>query len=116
MKKLALALLGVASLAACEIDTASYGGGSYDGRNRVMDISNRTGVTMTRFYASNTGQRTWGPDQLGSTVMYSGSGRRINFDDGTGACHYDFKAVFADGDVLIANNVNVCVESGWIYS
>lgn len=117
MKKLAFALFGALVLAGCE--TTSYSSGSYsggsDGRNRVMNITNNTGVTMTHFYASNTGQRTWGPDQLGSTVMYSGSGRRINFDDGTGACMYDFKARFADGDVLITNSINVCVQSTWNY-
>jgi len=114
MKKLAFAFVGLLALSAC-----STGGGvtssTSDGRNRVMDITNNTGVTMMRFFASNTGQSTWGPDQLGTTGMSSGSGRRINFDDGTGACRYDFKAVFADGDILTTSDVNVCVESGWAY-
>ena len=117
MKKLAFLLLGALAVAGCETTSYSSGsnGGSSDGRNRVMNITNSTGVTMTRFYASNTGRSTWGADQLGTTVMYSGSGRRINFDDGTGACMYDFKAIFADGDVLTTSNINVCVQSSWNY-
>ena len=115
MIKLAFAFVGLLALSACETTGTSINSSSGDSRNRVMTINNNTGVTMMRFYASNTGQSSWGPDQLGTTVMFSGSGRRINFDDGTGACRYDFKAEFADGDVLIANDINVCVESSWNY-
>ena len=114
MRKLAAALLSVSMLAGCVEDGSTYT--TSTNYNRVMDITNRTGVTMTHFYASNTGQNTWGPDQLGSSVLGSGRFMSINFDDGTGACHFDFRAVFADGDTLIANNVNVCAETGWIYS
>ncbi len=114
MKAVAFAVLGAITLAACNdaVNTV-YAADNY---NRVMDITNNTGVTMTRFYASNTGQNSWGPDQLGSSVLGSGRYMTINFDDGTNACYYDFKAVFADGDVLTASNVNVCAETGWVYS
>jgi len=36
-------------------------------------------------------------------------------DDGTGYCLYDFKAVFADGDVLIRERVDVCTISSYRY-
>lgn len=114
MKKIVLALLAATMLAGCVEDTGTVSGSS-DGRNRVMTISNDTGVSMMRFYASNTGQNAWGPDQLGSSVLSSGSSWRVNFDDGTGACYYDFRAQFADGDVLVRNNINVCAESGFRY-
>ncbi|MCF6272830.1 MAG: hypothetical protein L3J37_06505 [Rhodobacteraceae bacterium] len=115
MKKVAYAAAALLFVAACDVSDLDVGGGGI-GLNHVMTINNNTGVTMTQFYASNSGQRYWGPDQLGATVMYSGSGRLINFEDGTGACLYDFKAVFADGDQLITTNRNVCVESNWSYN
>ncbi len=110
----ALALSGCAEMAAIDFDDlAAAGGVSNDGRNRVVNIYNRTGVTMTRFYGSSSNDSSWGRDRLGSSVMYSGQSMNMNFDDRTGACNYDFKAEFADGDVLISNSVNVCVVSEW---
>lgn len=114
MRKLAAALLSITMLTGCVESSTSYSPNS--NYNRVMDITNRTGVTMTHFYASNTGQNTWGPDQLGTSVLGSGRVMSINFDDGTGSCYFDFRAVFADGDTLVASNINVCAETGWIYS
>ncbi len=114
MNKLAFAFVGLAALAGCA-DTVSTTTSALGNYNRVMDITNNTGVTMREFYASNTGQNRWGPDQLGNSVLPSGKYFTINFDDGTGACNYDFKAVFADGDVLTTSNVNVCAETGWVY-
>ena len=40
----------------------------------------------------------------------------INIDDGSGACLYDFKAVFDDGDVLTRNQINVCQISEYRYT
>jgi len=95
-------------LSACD-DVASYSGGSSDGYNRVVNITNSTGITMTHFYASNSGQSTWGPEQLGATtVLSSGQYVTINFDDGSGSCSYDFQAKFADGQTLNRFGINVC--------
>ncbi|MBL4807404.1 MAG: hypothetical protein JKY31_08955 [Rhodobacteraceae bacterium] len=112
MKLFALLAASALTLAACDVPT-TYSGGGNDGRNRVVDIVNDTGVTMTRFYASNTNQRDWGHDRFGSTVLYSGNYKTLNIDDGTGACMFDLRAQFADGDVVTRSNFNVCVESSW---
>ncbi len=83
------------------------------GYNRVVTIGNYTGVTMTRFYASNISRTTWEEDILGSSVLPSGSSVNVNIDDGSGACLFDLRAVFADGDEVIENNFNVCRQSSW---
>lgn len=83
--------------------------------NRWMSISNDTGVTMLRFYASNRGSTSWGRDWLGSDVLRSGYYIDLNFDDGTGYCMWDFKAEFSDGDTVESMSVNVCAESTWQY-
>ncbi|MGR3722012.1 hypothetical protein LGT41_0013710 [Abyssibius alkaniclasticus] len=111
MYKFALAALAAVTLSACADETTSYTAVS---ANRVMDIVNNTNMTMTHFYASNTSQSTYA-DQLGSSVLPAGRYITINFDDGTGACWFDFKARFSSGQELSAR-VNVCVESRWVYS
>ncbi|NOR61080.1 MAG: hypothetical protein GQ535_01125, partial [Rhodobacteraceae bacterium] len=65
---------------------------------------------------SNTNMSSWGPEQLGpSTVLGSGRTTRIDFDDGTGACVFDFKARFSNGQELKKFGVNVCVISNYNY-
>lgn len=76
--------------------------------DRVVTIVNRTGVTMVEFFGSNVGTQSWEEDILGRDVLNHNESVDIDFDDGTRACRFDFKAVFADGDEVIEENVNVC--------
>ncbi|NJC41607.1 hypothetical protein GGQ87_001865 [Brevundimonas alba] len=94
----------------------SMGFQSRDGQDRRVLIINQTGVTMTHFYASNSGQDNWEEDILGSEVLPSGRSIRINIDDGTGACVYDFRARFVDGDVLNRYRINVCEITEYRYT
>ncbi|MEE9428082.1 MAG: hypothetical protein V3V25_08045 [Paracoccaceae bacterium] len=98
--------------------TAVFLGGCMDtstgsSANRLVQIGNTTGVTMTRFYASNTSRSSWEEDILGADVLGSGRSVNVDIDDGSGACMFDFKAVFADGDVVVQNDFNVCTRSNW---
>ncbi len=68
---------------------------------------------MLNFYASNTATSTWEEEILGSEVLPSGLSVNNNIDGGTGACMFDLKAVFTDGDAVIRNNFSVCTETGW---
>ncbi len=83
--------------------------------NRRVRIINETSWTMVEFYASNVGAETWEEDILGYDILSSGDSVMMNIDDGTGYCLYDFKAVFADGDVLIRERVDVCTISSYRY-
>lgn len=76
--------------------------------DRRVRIVNNTGFTMVRFYGSHTDARTWQEDILGNDVLPSGSSVVIDFDDGTGYCIFDFKAVFSDGDEVEVYDKNVC--------
>jgi hypothetical protein len=76
--------------------------------DRRVVIVNRTSATMNEFYASSTGQRSWQEDILGGDVLGPGKTVRINVDDGTGYCKYDFRAVFDDGSESVQSGVNVC--------
>ncbi len=56
--------------------------------DRRVTIINDTNFTIVRFYGSNKG---------------------------TGYCKFDFKAVFDDDDVLVANDINVCKIGTYTY-
>lgn len=84
-------------------------------QDRRVRIENNTGVTLVEFYGSNTGTNDWEEDILGKDVLPSGSAVNINFDDGTGYCMFDFRAVFQDGDVLVRREINVCEVGTFTY-
>ena len=84
--------------------------------DRNVRIVNNTGYTIVRFYGSNKGSDSWEEDILGEDVLPSGSSVRIDFDDGSGYCKFDFKAVFDDGDVLEKRNINVCKIGTFTYN
>lgn len=84
--------------------------------NRHVTIVNNTGFTMVKFYGSNTGSDNWEEDILGNDVLPSGSSVDINFNDESGYCKFDFKAVFEDGDELVRQNVNVCEVATFTYN
>ncbi|KQY90012.1 hypothetical protein ASD25_04160 [Brevundimonas sp. Root1423] len=96
--------------------TASAPIQSRDGRNRRVRVHNNTGWTMLRFYASNTSRSDWEEDILGDDVLANNASIVMNIDDGTGACLFDFKAEFTNGQNLIRNNVNVCEIADYYYT
>ncbi len=84
--------------------------------DRRVRIINSTRHTMVRFYASNSSRTDWEEDILGQRVLPAGQSVMINIDDGSGACLFDFKAVFDDGDVLTRSQINVCQISEYRYT
>lgn len=90
--------------------------GAAQAANRHVDIVNKTGMTIKHFYASTTGTDDWEEDILGRDVIEDGDTFDINVDDGSGACRYDFKAVFENGASLVRNNINVCQISTFTYT
>ena len=84
--------------------------------DRRVRIVNETGYILIEFYGSNKGSRSWEEDILGRDVLGSGQSIMIDFDDGTGYCKFDFKAVFDDGDELIRKNINICEIGTYTYN
>ncbi|MGZ9100688.1 MAG: hypothetical protein ACXW3O_13375 [Brevundimonas sp.] len=89
---------------------------SRDGLNRRVRIHNNTGWTMTHFYASDSRITDWQEDMLGSDVLAAGRSIMMNIDDGSGACLYDFKARFSNGQELTRFNINVCQIADYYYT
>jgi hypothetical protein len=85
-------------------------------QDRHVDIVNDTQHAIVQFYASNVDRGTWEEDILGEDVLPVGQSVNINIDDGSGACLYDFKAVFDDGEELVRNGINVCTTTTYTYT
>ncbi len=96
--------------------TLACSGGLARAADRHVDIVNKTGMTMTKFYASNTGANSWQEDILGRDTLDDGDTIAINIDDGTGACKFDFKAVFENGHDLVRRSIDVCELSSFTYN
>lgn len=83
--------------------------------NRKVDVINKTGSTMTSFFASSTGTDNWEEDMLDNDTLTNGETLEADIDDGTDACIYDFKAVFSDGSSVTKQKVNVCEISKFTF-
>ncbi|MDR3538963.1 MAG: hypothetical protein P4L71_20885 [Acetobacteraceae bacterium] len=84
--------------------------------DRRVEIVNTTGRTMTHFYASRVGADSWEEDILGEETVGNGESFRVNLNDGTGACRFDFRAVFQGGAALVKRSVDVCSISRFTYN
>lgn len=103
-----MAALAVALLAAVPASAQKGAPGRGDQSDRHVRIYNDTSVVLREFYASNVGRSTWEEDILGTNVLRPGQSVNVNVDDGTGACVFDFKAVFSDGTSRVHNRIDVC--------
>jgi hypothetical protein len=86
---------------------------SRDRQDRRMVIVNESGRVIREFYATNTGVNKWGRDLLGDKVIPPGQRFAFNFDDGTGYCMFDFRAVLDNGRPVERYRVNVCEYVAW---
>jgi hypothetical protein len=108
---LALCLAFAALLAGWPADSASAQ--SRDRYDRRMVIVNESRYVIREFYATNTGVSVWGRDLLGRNVIHPGQRYVFNFDDGTGHCMFDFRAVLENGRPVERYRVNVCENVSW---
>ena len=95
-------------LATTVLGLALSGEARADTYDRQITLVNRSHQTITEFHASNVGSDNWEEDILGDLVLPPGYSVRINLNDGTGYCQFDFKTVTRDGDAIVRRGVNVC--------
>ena len=86
-----------------------------DALDRHMTVVNGTSFDIVELYGSNAG--TSGPQEnmLGDAVLPAGASADIDFDDGSGYCMFDLRAVFEDGDEVVSEGVNICDENRFYY-
>jgi len=108
LRLLSVALIAATLFAVAPTDTANA-------QDRRVYINNRTGQTIMRFHASRTSTDSWEEDILGEGVLHNGQRVRINIDDGTGACMFDFRAVLRNGKEITRYNINVCTTNEYTF-
>lgn len=86
---------------------------SADGENRVVEIVNERASDIVRLYAARVTTEDWEENILWKRPIRARSRMRVDFDDGTGECVFDFRAVFRDEAVVHFFGINVCAESYW---
>jgi len=93
---------------------ALFGSASADNLDRRVVIVNDTPLPILQVFGSNVGTTSWENDILGSNgIIPAYSTATLNFNDGTGYCKFDLKAVMLNGQYLIRTDVNVCVAEVW---
>jgi|SRR6516165_8096821 hypothetical protein len=87
--------------------------GAYD---RHVMIINNTSYDMVGFYASNVDSDSWQENILRNNdipPLQPGQRLRVNVDDSTGHCMYDFKANFDNGSSAVRRRLDVCYTNSW---
>jgi hypothetical protein len=84
-----------------------------DRHDRRMDVINETDRVVQSFYATNSSTNNWGRDVLGQDVIPPKQSYRFDFNDGTGQCMFDLRAVLDNGRFFERYRVNVCTASSW---
>ncbi len=82
----------------------------------VMGIENDTGKEIRNLYVSAVGAPWNNNDVLGSSVLNAGQSVRLNFDNGSGQCAWDVKAVYSDSTEAEAFNIDVCTTSTYHFN
>jgi hypothetical protein len=78
-------------------------------------IYNSTGERLTNLYVSESSRTTWDNNVLPRSLA-SGYNTGIRFGNPSpNTCLYDFRAIFANGNVVEDFGVNVCETSGLEY-
>ncbi len=89
--------------------------GAAQAADRRVDIINKTGETLTEFYASVGSTNSWEEDIL-EEVLEDGETIEVNIDDGSGKCIFDFRGVFENGAEVVKRGVNVCQISKFTFT
>jgi hypothetical protein len=105
MKVIVMTLFAPVVMAVCMLAAVAAPAAALD---RKVTIVNNSGFTVSYFYGSNVGTTFWEEDLLASDVLSNGASVVVNFDDTTGYCRFDFRAIFDDGTELVKKDVNVC--------
>ena len=80
--------------------------------DRSVTIVNQSSETIRYIYGTNSADSNWGRDRLGSAVLRSGYEVKMDFEDGSGACMFDLKAITSGGR-SVTRRMNVCTATKW---
>jgi hypothetical protein len=82
--------------------------GSAAADERVLRVNNLADTTIIRLYVSPSGAEDWGADVLASGMLEPGESMLLDYDDGSGTCVFDVKALYTTDEKSILWGVNFC--------
>jgi hypothetical protein len=71
-------------------------------------VNNLADATIIRLYVSPSGAEDWGADVLASGMLEPGESMLLDYDDGSGNCVFDVKALYTTDEVSTLFAVNFC--------
>jgi hypothetical protein len=80
-----------------------------------VKIINETNVVMVQFFGTHS-DAGGGMDLLAGDPLPPGEAMVVDFDDGSGECLFDFRAIFADGVEMVRRRFDVCETSFYRYT
>jgi hypothetical protein len=69
---------------------------------------NRTGYQIDSVYVSPASAKSWGKDIMGRGALADGEYVKIVFPHGNGACKFDLKVQYEDGDTAEWGGLDLC--------
>lgn len=91
----------------------AFMGSHANAQNKSVAVVDKASSPIMHFYATPSGQDSWGYDLLGEDIVAVNHYQVIDVDDGSNTCIYDFKAVLQDGSVATQYHVNACILEVW---
>ncbi len=82
--------------------------GTASADQRLLRVNNLADATIIRLYVSPSGAEDWGADVLASGMLEPGESMLLDYDDGSGTCVFDVKAVYTTDEESILSEVNFC--------
>jgi len=71
-------------------------------------LKNKTGYQIDEVYVSASKNKNWGKDIMGTGSLGDGEQVKITFPHGNGACIFDLKVKYNDGDESEWSGVDLC--------
>ena len=86
--------------------------------NKAVDkftviVYNLTNKNLVGIYGSTSGSETWEENIIGGDIIVPGKSFEVTFDDGSGECVYDLKAVYDTGESLVETGIDICKTNVW---
>lgn len=104
---------GVLRVTVSDLDAEARDGGNSAGTQShssyYVEITNRTGFTITRIDVSHDDESSWGEDRLGTDVLANGASRRIDLV-GYPNSIFDIRLTDSDGDTYTYMDVDVALR------
>jgi hypothetical protein len=82
--------------------------GTASANERLLRVNNLADATIIRLYVSPSGAEDWGADVLASGMLEPGESMLLDYDDGSGNCVFDVKALYTTDEVSTLFAVNFC--------